>query len=236
MHTRRAPLSEAEANAGHAGAAHQFEDLEQQQDADTFGIWVFLVTEVMFFGGLFASYAIYRWFYFSAFEGGSRILDVRIGAVNTMVLIGSSLTMALSVRSAQTGNRRALVSFLISTMILGAVFLSLKGYEYHQKFIEHVVPGLDWAPQGEVLAHLAPGGLGHGQIYFIFYFAMTGLHAIHMIIGMGLLFWLVLRARKGRFTPQYFAPVEVVGLYWHFVDIVWIFLFPLLYLIGGRYS
>jgi cytochrome c oxidase subunit III len=232
---RRLPVTETEAHVQHAGLAHQFEDLAQQQEADFLGIWIFLVTEIMFFGGLFASYAIYRWLYFGAFEGGSHILNVRIGAANTMVLIGSSLTMALSVRSAQTGNRRALILFLVATMILGGIFLGVKAYEYHQKFVEHVVPSLDWAPEGQTLAHLAPGGLGHAQIYFIYYFAMTGLHALHMIIGMGLLLWLVLRARKNGFTPQYFAPVEVVGLYWHFVDIVWIFLFPLLYLIGGRY-
>jgi cytochrome c oxidase subunit III len=224
-----------DAHADHAGLAHQFEDLEPQQDTDTFGIWVFLVTEIMFFGGLFAAYTIYRSFYFSAFEGGSHILDVRLGAVNTAVLLTSSLTMALSVRSAQMGNRRALVLLLIATMILGGIFLGIKAYEYDQKFVEHVVPALNWAPEGEVLARLTPGGLEHAQLYFIFYFAMTGLHAVHMIIGMGLLLWLVVRARKGSFTPHYFAPVEVVGLYWHFVDIVWIFLFPLLYLIGGRY-
>src|SRR5271169_5055931 len=110
--------------------AHQFEDLEQQQEADTLGIWLFLVTEIMFFGGLFASYAIYRWLYFAAFEAGSHILDVRWGAVNTVVLLASSLTMALSVRSAQTGNRRALVMFLILTMVLGGMFLGVKAYEY----------------------------------------------------------------------------------------------------------
>jgi cytochrome c oxidase subunit 3 len=238
MPTRRRRPAVTDANAQaehHAGLKHQFENLEQQQDADTLGIWVFLVTEIMFFGGLFAAYAIYRWLYFAAFEGGSHILDVRLGALNTGVLICSSLTMALSVRSAQTGNRRALVLFLVLTMILGAVFLGVKAYEYDQKFVEHVVPGLDWAPEGDVLAKVAPGGLGHAELYFIFYFAMTGLHAIHMIIGMGLLLFLVLRGRKGTYTPHYFAPVEVVGLYWHFVDIVWIFLFPLLYLIGGRY-
>jgi cytochrome c oxidase subunit III len=228
-------VTELDTHAERAGLAHQFENLEQQQDADALGIWVFLVTEIMFFGGLFAAYAIYRWLYFAAFAGGSRILDVRVGALNTVVLLGSSLTMALSVRSAQTGNRRALVLFLILTMILGGVFLGVKAYEYDQKFVEHIVPGLDWAPEGAVLAHLAPGGLEHAQLYFFFYFAMTGLHAIHMIIGMGLLLWLVLRSRQGNFTPHYFAPVEVVGLYWHFVDIVWIFLFPLLYLIGGRH-
>jgi cytochrome c oxidase subunit III len=235
MHQRRPPVTDAEAHAQHAGLAHQFEDLEQQQEADALGIWLFLVTEIMFFGGLFAAYAIYRWLYFLAFQGGSHILDIRLGAANTIVLLGSSLTMALSVRSAQTGNRRALVLFLAATMILGGIFLGVKAYEYNQKFEEHVVPSLDWAPEGQALARLAPGGLEHAQIYFFFYFAMTGLHAVHMIIGMGLLLWLVLRARKNSFTPHYFAPVEVVGLYWHFVDIVWIFLFPLLYLIGGRY-
>jgi cytochrome c oxidase subunit III len=228
-------VTDAEAHAQHTGLAHQFEDLEQQQEADFLGIWLFLVTEIMFFGGVFAAYAIYRWLYFAAFQGGSHILDIRLGAANTIVLLGSSLTMALSVRSAQTGNRRALIGFLIATMILGGVFLGVKGVEYNQKFVEHVVPSLDWAPEGDALAKLAPGGLDHAQIYFFFYFAMTGLHAIHMLIGMGLLLWLVLRARKDSFTSHYFAPVEVVGLYWHFVDIVWIFLFPLLYLIGGRY-
>jgi cytochrome c oxidase subunit III len=228
-------VTDAEAQTQHAGMAHQFVDLEQQQDADALGIWIFLVTEIMFFGGLFAAYAIYRWLYFAAFQGGSHVLDIRLGAANTIVLLASSLTMALSVRSAQTGNRRALVLFLVSTMILGGIFLSVKAVEYNQKFVEHIVPGLNWAPEGQTLARLAPGGLDHAQIYFFFYFAMTGLHALHMIIGMALLLWLVLRARKGSFTPHYFAPVEVVGLYWHFVDIVWIFLFPLLYLIGGRY-
>jgi cytochrome c oxidase subunit 3 len=237
MLRRRPAVTDAEVKAHpeHVGLKHQFEDLEQQQDTDTLGIWVFLVTEIMFFGGLFTAYALYRGLYLTAFEGGSRILDVRLGALNTAVLIASSLTMALSVRSAQTGNRRALIRFLIATMILGGVFLVIKGIEYNQKFVEHVVPGLNWAPEGATLAHIAPGGLGHAQMYFIFYFAMTGLHALHMIVGMGLLLWLLLRARKGSFTPSYFAPVEVVGLYWHFVDIVWIFLFPLLYLIGGRY-
>jgi cytochrome c oxidase subunit 3 len=225
----------ADTHAEHTGLAHQFEDLAQQHDADTLGIWIFLVTEIMFFGGMFAAYAIFRGLYFAAFEGGSHILDIRLGAINTIVLLASSLTMALSVRSAQTGIRHSLVLFLVLTMILGGAFLGVKAYEYHQKFVEHIVPSLDWAPAGEVLVRLAPGGLDHSQLYFFFYFAMTGLHALHMIIGMGLLLWLFLRARKGTFTPHYFAPVEVVGLYWHFVDIVWIFLFPLLYLIGGRY-
>src|SRR3979409_1023275 len=193
-------MIDVETQAEHGGLAHQFENLHQQQDADTLGIWIFLVTEIMFFGGVFAGYAILRWLYFAAFQGGSHILDIRLGAINTVVLLGSSLTMALSVRSAQIGNRRALVLFLILTMILGGAFLGVKAYEYRQKFVEHIVPSLDWAPQGEVLAKLAHGGLDHAQLYFFFYFAMTGLHALHMIIGMGLLLWLCLGARTGDFS------------------------------------
>src|SRR5260370_848740 len=161
----------ADTHAESTGLAHQFEDLTQQHDADTLGIWVFLVTEIMFFGGMFASYAVLRWVYYSAFEGGSHILDIRLGATNTAVLLASSLTMALSVRSAQAGNRRSLLLFLILTMILGGAFLGVKAYEYDQKFVEHVVPSLDWAPAGKVLARLAPGGLDHAQLYFFFYFA-----------------------------------------------------------------
>lgn len=228
-------MTEAEASAQHPRFAHQFENLEQQQETDTIGIWVFLVTEVMFFGGLFAGYTIYRFAYPDAFGAGSHILDVRLGAINTMVLLASSLTMALSVRAAQTANRRSLIPLLLTTMVLGGVFLCIKGIEYHQKFVEHVVPSLDWAPAGDVLAKLAPGGAGHMEIYFLFYFLMTLVHALHLIIGMCLVLWLVFRARRNEFQSHYFAPVEVVGLYWHFVDIVWIFLFPLLYLIGGRY-
>jgi cytochrome c oxidase subunit 3 len=225
----------SEAHRAQIEVAHQFEDLGQQHEADTLGIWVFLVTEIMFFGGLFMAYAIYRWLYFPAFAGGSRVLDIRLGALNTAVLLSSSFTMALSVRAAQTASRKALMGLLVLTMLLGAVFLGIKGLEYYQKFVEHVVPGLDFAPQGELLARLAPGGLAHAQLYFCFYFFMTGLHALHMIVGLGLLLVLVRRAWRWEFTPEYYAPVEVTGLYWHFVDIVWIFLFPLLYLIGGRY-
>ena len=224
-------MTEAEARAHHPGLAHQFQDLDQQQETDTLGIWLFLVTEIMFFGGLFAAYAIYRWLYFGAFEGGSYILDIRLGAANTMVLLASSLTMALSVRSAQTGNRRSTVLFLVATMILGTVFLVIKGVEYNQKFEEHVVPTLDWAPQGETLAKLAPGGVAHAEMYFVFYFAMTGLHALHMIVGLGLFAVITYYAMRKRYGPHYYTPVEIAGLYWHFVDIIWIYLFPLLYLI-----
>lgn len=228
-------MTETEAIVQQAATAHQFEDLEQQQETDTVGIWVFIASEIMFFGGLFASYIIYRSIYYTAFAGGSHVLDIKLGAANTMILLASSLTMALSVRSAQIANRRATILCLIATMILGATFLTIKGVEWDQKYVEHVVPDLKWAPEGEVLAKVAPGGLGHAQIFFIYYFSMTGLHALHMIVGMGLLVWLLVRASRNSFREHYYAPVEVVGIYWHFVDIIWIFLYPLLYLIGGRY-
>jgi len=226
--------------------AHQFDDLDQQHEAGSFGMWVFLVTEIMFFGGLFSAYTIYRSLYLEGFVAGSHILNIKLGAANTGVLIASSFTMAMAVRSAQTGKRQALMAFLALTMLLGLVFLGVKYVEYHDKYVEHLIPcqsagcadlGLEFAPVGEALQPIqrqhAP--LSHVEIYFCFYFFMTGMHALHMIIGIGIMTWLFLKARRGTFTPQYYSPVEVGGLYWHFVDIVWIFLFPLLYLIGGRY-
>ncbi len=208
--------------------AHQFDDLEQQHEAGNLGMWVFLATEILFFGGLFASYTIYRSLYLPAFEAGSHHLDVRFGALNTAVLITSSLTMALAVHAAQTGKRKQLITYLVLTMLLGALFLGIKlvfewGYDYR----EHLVPGIDFVYRG----HITP----KVELFFLFYFFMTGMHALHMVIGLGIMTYLVIQARRGRFTPEYYSPVEVSGLYWHFVDIVWIFLFPLLYLIGGRY-
>jgi cytochrome c oxidase subunit 3 len=204
--------------------AHQFDDTAQQRRAVSLGMWAFLVNEIMFFGGLFGTYAVYRAVYPHAFHDGSHHLDVRIGAINTAVLIGSSLTMALAVWSAQHGKRRPLMAWLATTLCLGCVFVGLKGYEYHDKFVHHLVPGPSFAWPGD--------DPGHVQIFFSLYFAMTGFHALHMIVGFGLLTWLFVDAQRGRFGPAYYAPVEIVGLYWHFVDIVWIFLFPLLYLIG----
>ena len=215
--------------------AHQFEDLEQQHETDTLGIWVFLVTEIMFFGGLFAAYTIYRSFYPVAFEAGSRALNVRLGAINTMVLLSSSFTMAMAVRSAQTAQRKALMVFLVLTMILGTLFLGIKGMEYYGEWVDRVVPSLNFAPQGELLQRFTAGGIGRAELFMCFYFIMTAIHGLHMIIGLSLLLVLLLRARQGVFSAQYYAPVEVTGLYWHFVDIIWIFLFPLLYLVGGRF-
>jgi cytochrome c oxidase subunit 3 len=225
----------SEAHAGNSALAHQFEDLDQQHEADALGIWVFLVTEIMFFGGLFAAYTVYRSFYTPAFEAGSRILNVRLGAINTIILLSSSFTMAMAVRSAQTAKRNALMAFLVLTMLLGLAFLGVKGIEYHQEYVERIIPGVDFTPQGEILQRLLPAGLARVQLFMCFYFVMTLVHALHMTIGLALLLVLLLRARHGTLTSRYFAPVEVTGLYWHFVDVIWIFLFPLLYLIGGRY-
>lgn len=204
--------------------AHQFDDIGQQHEASWIGMWIFLATEVMFFGGMFTGYTVYRYFYPQAFAGASNHLDVLLGSVNTAVLICSSFTMALAVHSAEAGNNRAVVRFLLLTIILGSVFLGIKFFEYHTKFQEHLVPGSSFRFEGP-LARTA-------QIFFSFYFAMTGMHALHMVIGIGLLAALIVKARHSRFSPSYYTPVEITGLYWHFVDIVWIFLFPLLYLVG----
>ena len=202
----------------------QFDTEAQQKDASTLGMWIFLITEVMFFGGMFTAYTVYRRAYSDAFAVASASLNVTIGAINTAVLLVSSFTMAMAVRAAQLGRRRTLVLFLVLTLIFGGVFLGVKAYEWNEKFEQHHVPGPSF--------HL--GGVpqqGHAQLFFSLYFAMTGLHALHMVIGVGIISWLIWLAHKGRFTAEYNTPVDIAGLYWHFVDIIWIFLFPLLYLI-----
>jgi cytochrome c oxidase subunit 3 len=206
-----------------AAVAHQFEDLDQQHDAVTLGMWIFLVTEVMFFGGLFNGYALYRWWYPAGFAEGSRLCEVTLGAMNTAVLLASSFTMALAVRSASLGARRLTLLCLVATMILGAAFLGIKFMEYFDKYREHLVPGFNF---DHASAHAQ-----QVELFICFYFAMTGLHALHMIIGIGLLLVMTWLVWHRRITPDHYAPVEVAGLYWHFVDIIWIFLFPLLYLV-----
>ncbi len=203
--------------------AHQFEDLDQQSRANTLGMWLFLATEVLFFGGLFTSYLVYRSAYPEAFVEASKHMDIMAGSINTAVLIASSLMMALAVQSAQLGSNRALATFLALTMFFGTIFLGIKFWEYYHKWVEHLVPGAGFAgPRGPI------------EMLFVFYFVMTGTHAFHMVIGLGLLSYLLVQTRRGRFSGQYFFPVEIIGLYWHFVDLVWIFLFPLLYLIGAH--
>ena len=204
--------------------AHQFDDAAQQHEASWLGMWIFLATEVMFFSGMFLGYTIYRSVNPQASASASHHLDVWLGTINTAVLICSSFTMALAVRAAQLGQRKIVIIFLVLTVLLGSVFLAIKFTEYHAKFSEHLVPGSAFAFAGP---HAAAA-----QLFFSLYFAMTGMHGLHMIIGLGLLATLIVKSARGRFSRSYYTPVEMVGLYWHFVDIIWIFLFPLLYLVG----
>jgi cytochrome c oxidase subunit III len=208
--------------------AHQFDDLAQQHDADEMGMWVFLCTEIMFFGGLFLAYTIYRTQDEAAFAAASHELDLFWGTVNTVVLLTSSLTMVLAGHSAETSNRRQLIVLLVATMILGSVFLGIKGWEYHHKYVHGLMPllGLPSVWDGP-----SPG---LSKLFFDLYFLMTGVHALHMLIGLGLLTVLVIKAGRGGPLAEFSTPVHVTGLYWHFVDIVWVFLFPLLYLIGAH--
>jgi cytochrome c oxidase subunit 3 len=204
--------------------AHQFDDAVQQHEASWLGMWVFLGTEIMFFGGMFLGYMLYRSAYPQGFASASNRLDILLGTINTAVLICSSFTMALAVRASQIGQNRLIMIFLSLTIILGTVFLGIKFTEYYQKFEEHLVPGYDFVFEGALVSS--------AEIFFSFYFVMTGMHALHMIIGISLLTALIVKAGRGRFSAAYNTPVELIGLYWHFVDIVWIFLFPLLYLVG----
>ena len=207
----------------HPALQHHFESLEQQLEASTLGMWLFLVTEVMFFGGMICAYMLYRIWYPVAWAEGSNELNIVMGGTNTAVLIVSSLTMALAVRSAQTGNRKATMGFLVVTMLLGLTFLVIKFFEYKEKFELHHVPGPYFHYEGPLS--------GEVQIFFSLYFALTGVHALHMIIGFCLLSVILWMAYRDRFSPEWYTPIELAGLYWHFVDIVWIFLFPLLYLV-----
>jgi cytochrome c oxidase subunit 3 len=214
--------------------AHHFPDLAAQKDAATLGMWAFLAQEVLFFGTFFMVYTLYRNLYYPVFEACSHHLDWKLGALNTGVLICSSLTMAMAVHAAALGRRRAIVGWLAATILLGSVFLGVKAVEYHDKWGDQLVPGLRWGSAGHVAEELKLGGadLDHAQLYFSLYFGLTGLHALHMIVGIPILAWIAWRAQRGHFSTEYNTPVELTGLYWHFVDIVWIFLFPLLYLIG----
>lgn len=227
---------------------HHFDSVKQQNEASNLGVWLFLVQEIMFFGGLFTGYAVYRHLYFDAFQVASHELSIFWGFLNTLVLIGSSLTMALAVHSAHQSDRPAIRKWLWATIALGLVFLGVKAIEYSAKFEHHRVPGYnyDWfagghghvpEPEPDAVLQTVDGEAHavrfarHTQIYYSFYFAMTGTHALHMVIGIGIMLWLLRKNAKGHFVDGYYSPVENTGLYWHLVDIVWIFLFPLLYLI-----
>ena len=242
--------------------AHHFDSAEQQKQAASLGMWVFLAQEIMFFGGLVLGYTYYRYKFPDAFMAGSFGLDIGLGAFNTVVLIFSSLTMALAIHAARAGQgNKGILTWLAATMLLGSTFLGVKVIEYKAKIDHHLVPGkhFHFEPHGKFVAaeaflsqgsfkplddhtsvstsekhhgEVIPVDAGHAQLFYGFYFVMTGMHALHMIIGLGIMTWLVVLTLKGRFSPAYYNPLEITGLYWHFVDIVWIFLFPLLYLIG----
>jgi cytochrome c oxidase subunit III len=202
---------------------HQYHDAEQRQQSNLLGMWTFLTTEVLFFGGLFAVYMVYRAIYPEGFAEASRHLDVLLGTVNTVLLLTSSLTVALAIHAAQTDRRTALVGFLIATMVLALIFLGLKAYEYYHEYEVGLIPGLNFTYTGPLAREV--------QLFFTIYFVMTGLHAIHMILGVGVIAVIAVRAWRRHFSPENYDAVEMTGLYWHFVDIVWVFLFPLLYLI-----
>jgi cytochrome c oxidase subunit III len=203
--------------------AHQFEDVDQQRESVSLGMWIFLSTEVMFFGGMFLGYSIYRGLYAEAFAHASNHLDIVLGGINTGVLLCSSLTMALAVRAAQLGLRKTTAIFLGITILLACGFVGIKSVEYYHKYEERLIPGPNF--------HLAEEQGKGAQLFFSFYFAMTGMHALHMLIGIGLMMVMAILSLRGQFTTEYYSPVEMLGLYWHFVDIVWVFLFPLLYLV-----
>lgn len=289
------------------GLQHQFDDMKQQEESVSIGMWMFLAQEIMFFGGMFTVYLLYRWKFPMAFAAGSNHLDAFLGGLNTLVLIVSSLTMALTVYYAQKGNRNMQVILIVLTMIFGTVFLGVKAVEYTDKYNHGLIPFANWnkktkeSPKGEehkadhsrnfVLpfetkasaAETKPGAEEHPysnktgvfqwkdislaqmgekegyltdwekvgyysngkldekkfeekvRIFFWIYFCMTGLHALHMVIGLGIMAWLLWKAWLGTYSAAYYSPVEMSGLYWHFVDIVWIFLFPLLYLLGRHF-
>ena len=235
---------------------HHFADEEQQRNAASLGMWWFLGTEIMFFGGMFLGYLVYRRLYFPEFAVASRSLDLKVGTFNTTVLICSSLTVAQSVRAAQLGKRKLQVQLLLATLFFGIVFLAIKGKEWYDKYEEHHIPTFDYnavSGRGDItkgqekllgLGKLQNDPVKYQQrraeietrtkIFFSLYFALTGMHALHMIVGVGIFTVITIMAYRGKFTPEYHTPLEIAGLYWHFVDIVWIYLFPLLYLIDRR--
>lgn len=201
-----------------------FRTAEQQRDTETMGMWIFLVTEIMFFGALFVAFTVYRMYYPQAFGEGSAGMNILLGSINTAVLISSSFTMALAVHSAEIDSQRLLKACLIITMLLGCVFLVLKFTEYYQHYQEHKLPGFWFEYSGS--------SAGKVQMFFVFYYFMTGLHALHMLIGIGVLLVILGRAMAGSFSGGYSMPVAIAGLYWSFVDIIWVFLFAIFYLQG----
>jgi cytochrome c oxidase subunit 3 len=233
-------LDTAAAAGTHPTVAHHFENLEQQRDAGTLGMWLFLGSEILFFGGIFTAYAVMRSREPLGFAEGSRQLTPELGGINTAVLLTSSLTMAMAVWAAQTANRKLLHVFLGLTLLFGTGFLVIKGYEWYSEYGEHLVPGQSFGKDAKGAWVLKEHGSGEMilpevgksmQMFFVFYFSITGLHALHMIVGLAVLTVLLVLALRSDFGVADYQPIELAGLYWHFVDVVWIFVFPLLYLL-----
>jgi len=227
-----------ERDHGHGALQHQFEDMAQQKESISLAMWLFLATEVMMFGGLFFAYTLYRSLYPAAYDFGSRHLNIDLGTINTFVLLASSYTMALAVRSAMLRSPKVSAFFMFVTWVFGAAFIGIKAIEWGHDYHIGLIPGVAWfwfdqhpdAAQQLIAKHAGPHQV---MMYFAIYFCMTGLHAIHMIIGLALVGYFIFLSLKGQFMGGNHQPVEILGLYWHLVDIIWIFLFPLLYLIGG---
>jgi cytochrome c oxidase subunit 3 len=217
-------MSENAAGTRSAHLQHHFGEMEQQVDAGKLGMWLFLATEILLFGGLFVGFGIMSGKHHEAFRAAHEHLDRVLGTLNTAVLLVSSFTMVMAVHSARENRRKALIVFLTLTLILAGAFLVVKYFEYSHKFHDGLLPGKFYSHEG---------GTDRGQaMFFSFYFMMTGLHGLHILGGMAVIAWLLRRAAAGHFSGSYYAPVDLVGLYWHLVDVIWIYLFPLLYLIG----
>ena len=235
-------MSTTKSTAEHHHHAHHFRDADHEFDASKLGVWLFLTTEILMFGGLFVGYAIYHSRYPEVFAAGAKFLDWRLGATNTVVLLVSSFTMALGIYFSQTNQRKKAVWSLFITLICAGIFMVIKYLEYQHKFHLGAGPGnffdlkFDELPENirqlGLVGPTLPEQLKELPMYFGFYFMMTGLHGSHVLVGMGLILWVLFRARKGEFNSHYYTPVEGVGLFWHLVDLIWFFLFPLLYLIG----
>ncbi len=217
------------AKAAHPKLQHHFVSMEQQFDASKFGMWLFLVTEILLFSGMFVAYTVYRVWHPEVFEALSTALDWRLGGVNTLVLLASSFTVALSIHHIQNDNQRAMVINILLTILFAGVFMFIKYLEYSGKFSHGVFPGEAYAPFGDHYGHYAD--VPYAPQFFSIYFVMTGIHGVHVLIGMGVFAWIAIKGSQGLFSSEYYTPVELTGLYWHLVDIIWIFLFPLLYLI-----
>lgn len=231
-------MSKAVPDANGVLVAEHFTSAEQQEEACTLGMWAFLAQEFMFFGAMFCAYSVFRWRYHDAWHVASAALDWRIGALNTCFLLLSSYTVAMGVYFAQTGQTKKLINRLWATLFLGLAFIGVKlVFEWYPKYIHGVIPGALWNPDPadphySHLAHFTgDGGQGALQLFYWLYFVMTGMHALHMVVGFGVIFVLLYMAYKGKFGPTRTMPVHFFGFYWHFVDIVWVFLYPMYYLV-----